>query len=428
MNALYANLRIVLLFLIMVPFSARLGLAANVQSTPLAQVDLKKHADEKYRALFKSFSTVPYQEEAFWQIGMALDTMIDYCSTNNHGCSDLGEIALEIFNLKSGGTKRWWWDDFGWWGWAFIRLYEQTKKPEYLDAAKKCFNNMMPAKNAYKACQEYFKFAEIPRFENGCYNTNLNVAAKELEGIQNTVTNAQFLRLSLALFRQAYQAYTAKPVEVEIAPIKAYWNEAMGQYQWFVNWFKEGLMDISGIANDHILIKERVSTYRMGEPTRGDYANRFWIGDQGLMMAIFTDLLTLHKQLSLKNPLVLDISPLNQELIKKHALSISKGVKKHLVNHEGLLSVFKKDGKDPFPFGDEDDYITGPGVYLTSMIHGAKNNDELNAKFKAAGYNLIIQRNAAAAMDNPTTFINQVSSFNRVANELAALNAALLIQ
>lgn len=426
MNLSYANLRIAFLFLITVSLLGLPNLAANIQNTP-PQVELKNHADKKYHALIKSFATIPYREEAFWQIGMALDAMIDYCSTKNQDCAVLGEIALETFNLKSDGTKQWWWDDFGWWGWAFVRLYEETDKPEYLDAAKKCFNNMMPAKSAYKMCKEYFKFAEIPRFENGCYNTSLSITAKELEGIQNTVTNAQFLRLALALFGQAYQGYTGKSQE-ETTSIKTYWNEAMLQYQWFVNWFKNGLMSTSGIANDHILIKERVSTYRIGEPARGDYANRFWIGDQGLMMTIFTNLLTLHEQLSQENPLALDIRSLNQDLLKKYALSISKGVKKHLVNPEGILCVFKKDEKDLFPFNDEADYLTGPGVYLTSMIHCAEHNDELQAKFKAAGYHLIIQKNAAAAMSNTTTCINEISSFNRTANELAALNAALLIQ
>jgi hypothetical protein len=415
-------------FLLPIFFSLLFGptlWASDVQNTPLVKADLQKHAEEKYRALMGSFSSLPSQHSIFWQIGMAADAMIDHCQNSQIDCQKLGKITLEIFTMKAKSQEKYWWDDYGWWGWSFVRLYKKTKDPQYLNAANVSFSNMLSAKYAWKDCQEFFKISQTPLFENGCYNAPLVNQTDSFQGIQNTVTNAQFLRLSLALFAIYYQDYLTKPTTKQADTIKVYWTEAMEQYHWFLQWFKEGLMNKSFAGEHHILIEERVKKYQDQTNAYSYCPNRFWIGDQGLLMASLTDLHTIFVMLSDKNPLKLDVSKLDNNLIN-NAIGIAKGVKMHLVDQNNILSSYKADNQDRFPFADAADYLTGPGVYLCSMIHCAHNNESLMAKFAGNAYKTILDKNARTAIKNPHN-INGIDSFTVVANDLAALNAAIAL-
>jgi hypothetical protein len=385
--------------------------------------DFQYHASKKYNSLMENLSTIASIENVFWQIGRALDPMIYFVREDKDALKNLGETAAGIFQQKINSGQTWWWDDYGWWGYAFLHLYSLTKDISYLNLTTTCFNNMLAAKNAWSLCNSGFKFAQTPRYNWGCYNTNLSNQGDPLVGIQNTVTNAQYLRLALGLFLIHYSSFIKTKNENDALLSEVYWFLAMEQYRWFLNWFKESLLVSSFAGPHHMLIEERVSKYFDGTKAIAYVPNRFWTGDQGLMMTIFTQLTLVQNLLRKKNPLSLSLTLLDDKLADK-TVYLAKGVKKQLVDNNNTLLPYAMEGIDDFPFYDPSDYSTGTGVYFAAITRCAPHNEVLKQHFHGDAYQLILSKNANDALSRLEN-IQNIDDFHQVASDLAALSAAI---
>ncbi|HXW53080.1 MAG TPA: hypothetical protein VEL47_03130 [Myxococcota bacterium] len=425
------------LSIIIVPltvFFAGLSFASDT-SGAMSPDNLRKRASEKYSALLNGISIVMTDRDVFWQIGMAADPMIDYCQKtgSKEKCVELGEKLLAAFNEKVNNGIQWWWDDLGWHGHPFVRLYEITKDEKYLNAANLCFTKMLAAKRAYDICTDPAKKNIEPKYSNGCFNSYVLAGdGDQNKGIENTVTNAQFLRLALALFNTAYNLYTENAKDIfhnreENRVIgeraKVYWAEAMEQLKWFSDWFKDGLLNDSFFGTNHMLVEERVKRYKNGQEIPNSATNRYWLGDQGLVLWDYSFLHNIRKELSTNNPLALDLSIFDKDM-ESIAVGIAKGVKLLMHDDHWLLIPCQKAPGDDFPYGDDSDYSTGPAVYFSAMVNSARVNEKLKTKFRGDAYNFIIQNNALQAQQR-TDDVSGKNAFITVANDLAALNAAI---
>ena len=104
-------------------------------------------------------------------------------------------------------------------------------------------------------------------------------------GIQNTVTNAQFLVLSIRCFLE-------KKTE-------EYQTLARTAWKWFQNWSDTNVSDDDKLLapppmGEGLLIRERVSTYAFRDgkyPSVLDYQKDFyWTGDQGIFLGAAVDM------------------------------------------------------------------------------------------------------------------------------------------
>lgn len=406
-------------------FCTTISYSASWSTKPTIIRDYEVNAALKYSLLMKSIPTIAVRDDAFWQIGMAVEILLGHCQKLPDQCREVGKIALEIFRIKTHGDKKWWYDDFGWWGNSFVQLYEITHDTAYLDAAHQSFSSMQPAKQAWTKSMNIKKMSQTPLFDHGCYNADLPAETKTFEGIQNTVTNAQYLRLSLGLFQVSYAAYVKNPSEQRAQQAHIHWFETLEQFQWFSNWFGQGLLNKGFAGEHHLLVEERVNKY-MSQAAEPNYAaNRFWTGDQGLIMDIWSRLHTIKQNLQKYNPLNLNIEPLKGD-VESIALGIAKGVKSRLTTASHTFINFFTQGQDQFPFGDTCDYACGPAVFQSAMTQRATHHDALKQKFQGDAYQIIVKACADWAMTFPTPLaIENMDSFMMAVNNLAALSAAI---
>ncbi len=397
------------------------ALAFEVTETPTNK--MREQAQLRYDALFTNLSTIANDPSNFWQIAMALDPMIEFAYANNKNIEELGKIASNIY-LDKLGKGEWWWDDFGWWGHIFTKLYQCTKNVLYFDHAGGCFSAMQASKRAWIDCQDSQKDNETPLFEGGCYNSPIEIPHPDAEQcIQNTVTNAQFLRLAIALYKLSYDLYlTDKNNDVIV---KHYWLELTQQYNWFLSWFTEGLLNNTFAGEHHVLIEERVSKYANKMPASNYIKDRFWTGDQGVMLAAFTDLASIYDSLEKSNPLKLEHAFLKTSL--QQGIDLMKGVQKWLVTSKENSTIlpFERTRLDDFPFNYQSDYKAGPAVLFSSLIDGARNNQApIIQKLQNDGYKIIVDKNYRVAIDQSCD-IENIDDFIQVATNLAAINLAI---
>lgn len=395
----------------------------------LEKTPMVDEAQARYDSLLKNLSTMASDSNNFWQIAMALDPMIEFVFTNKDkvAMEELGQLAHQIFTDKN-NQDAWWWDDFGWWGFAFAKLYQYTQNPLYFNHAGICLSKMITAKRAWNDCKCDEKNTETPLFnsdaDRGCYNSPLEYPHPDaVQGIQNTVTNAQFLRLATILFKISYDLYQKNNSEDAIA--RHYWIELTQQYNWFLAWFNEGLLNNTFAGEHHMLIEERVSKYANKAAASNYMKDRFWTGDQGVMLTIFTDLASIYDSLQQKNPLKLENAFLKTSL--QYAVDLTKGVQKWLVTskEDSTILSFMCTRLDDFPFNYESDYKSGPGVFFSNLIHSARNyQPQITKKLLSDGYQIIVDKNYHGAIERSYD-IKNTDDFIQVAGDLAAINLAI---
>jgi len=206
-----------------------------------------------------------------------------------------------------------------------------------------------------------------------------------------------------------------------------FWDYAIKQYRWFSNWFDNGLLNSRMTGNQESLVEERVGQYRNGDTALGYTKNRAWIGDQGLMMAGLFMLLEIFDELSKYNPLKLDIDGVDGLRISQIGFSIAKATGWALVDYDiGLFRQISKQDDDYFPFGDEEDYAPGPGIYARNLMFLALSNSDYFELFTGDTYRRIIAANASQAAGNPSK-INDMWDLHTVASDLDQITTALAL-
>ena len=270
----------------------------------------------------------------FWRVGNAFDTLIDYFVNVDASNVSLAASALQLFDGGKGGD---WFDDFGWWGIAFLRAARRASllcvNPlTCLYGSTICWQKMddnAPLVWA-KADQQTFRQAK-PRFAGGCWNNNFssvcNPFVERLCGFQNTVTNG----LYQVLAARSFQWWHTLP----------YLDAAKREYNWLGQWFfhpdltaDEDLLftDTSG----RMLVRERVSTYDVyngSYPKVAYYEPKLhWAGDQGLILSAMVDLAP-----------ITPVGP--RDILYNIARGILDGVRGLLVDSQGILQPWSQQEK-----------------------------------------------------------------------------------
>jgi len=205
----------------------------------------------------------------FWHAGNTLDTFMDYLGRAQpqdykKTAAQLAEEAVTIFKETSFDKKTGydptqypldqpplqgcWWDDYGWWGIAFLKVHQLTGDDRHLHVARVCWHFMEAGGRHYQG--------DNPAAEKG---GTWNHDPKDKDpGIQNVVTNGLFLILSARLYIQTRD--------------KQYLDGALAQYHWFVYQLDHGAKHE---LNDDKWLIEQLPL---------DKANGFWTGDQGVLL------------------------------------------------------------------------------------------------------------------------------------------------
>ncbi len=354
----------------------------------------------------------------FWRVGNAFDTLIDYFVNVDASNVGLAASALQLFDGGKGGA---WFDDFGWWGIAFLRAVRHASllyvNPlTCLHSSTTCWQKMddnAPLVWA-KADQQTFRRAK-PRFAGGCWNNSFSVCdpfVERLCGFQNTVTNG----LYQVLAARSFQWWHTLP----------YLDAAKREYNWLGQWFfhpdltaDEKLLftDTSGRK----LVRERVSTYDLYDgsyPEVGYYEPKLhWVGDQGLILSAMVDLAP-----------IMPIGP--RDTLYNIARGILEGVRSLLVDSQGILQPWIPSGED-FQ-GDNSNYATGVGIYMRYLLHAFQRDITLK-RYILQTYKPFIQINAEAVCDSigscPALPDGSAlgGEMECLLNQLAVLNAAVVI-
>src|SRR6185503_15984585 len=200
----------------------------------------------------------------FWHAGNTLDTFMDYLghaqpANYQQTAAMLGAQGVDIFKqvikvdpttspLNDTPPTTAWWDDYGWWGIAFLKVRFLTNDQKYLHAAKVCWHFMDKGGRQYTGG---------PGSQGGTWNHD---PAAHPPGIQNVITNALFLILSGRLYTNTGDSQ--------------YLAGAKAQYAWFEYQLSHGAKhDVPGSPTAW-LIRQLPLT-----PGQG-----LWTGDQGALL------------------------------------------------------------------------------------------------------------------------------------------------
>lgn len=378
-----------------------------------------------------------------WRGSWAFDTLIDYFNTVDDSSSS--ELSKTVLTTTMNAMNGDWWDDYGWDGIASLRAAENlnlddTTKATFIQNAINSWCYMygmgwkiggmstfdvpypsicnwqerisskdgdIGARNVFtywKSKNTPSYWAELqPKYDmGGIWNTTNNANepvrtmnpcshTQELEGIQNTVTNAVFMLLSLRLYKfslnPAYSHYFTD-VAVDTRLIRSSW---LGQLKWFDAWFNlesgssSMKYDINpAFAGTHNLIRERAPQLINNLWSPG-YCNQLgWTGDQGLVLGAFRESIEV---LSNEG----ELSALNASSVSLYG-SIINAVSLacfSTANYSGLSvpvlrpwvqyqTVHNVRSYNLFPAGDDADYQTGIAVfarYLQQAIEAGYQTD-----------------------------------------------------
>jgi hypothetical protein len=360
----------------------------------------------------------------FWRIANAFTTLIDFFRIDGKPNLVIGKSVYDAFQSKN--STGWWYDDYSWWIVAFLRANQYQKfvgvyQKTWPELVQVCWDEMAPATQVWaNADQSKFALAK-PRFGYGCWNHNFLLSDGDDNcdplnrkpnnrpwpacGIQNTVTNTQFL-VCAARFK----------------------NVATG-YRFLWSWFYDATLSednrlLANYPNVGQLVRERVSTFAETPdkkyPAAPNYdKDRHWTGDQGILLGALLELMR--------------IDPNNQKIYRDMATSILGAVKTKLtklVNNRQILQPWTP----PNTIGSIylTDYATGVGVFMRHLLYGYDSGDPvLKPYIASADYKGFIKDNAdavCASVGNCTLPDgSEMDDMECLLNQLAVLNAAIVI-
>jgi len=304
----------------------------------------RKAAEAEYAKLLDAWYYQGDEHRFMWYQGNALDTLIDYVAItqDQERGADLGDKIFTLWAVAK--PQGLWWDDFGWWGIAFLNAaknYEilgQGNASEYLQNAADCLENHMDKATevwslAYEppcdVCiaqppESWHRYE--PRFAGGIWNSafaglspgpqegcNPNKAdpppnppipvgtpgdyCSTLNPVQNTVTNGLFLVLNARYHMQNPGAQKDRS------------EQTLAIYEWFKNWMEIPDDEVTLCFGNQVkpsllnaetgLVRERVGTYArdMTKPSACFTGAKWyepelsWAGDQGIVLGGLVDIL-----------------------------------------------------------------------------------------------------------------------------------------
>jgi hypothetical protein len=343
----------------------------------------------------------------FWHVANTLDTCVEYILKASRRWGDqldarqkvqgMIEKSYQIISdvLESGSVNNFepgfWWDDFGWWGITFHKIYNyydlifkganapKVTKDNCLIVAQECWRILKDI-SSDKVNSSIMAPYKGP-IAGGCWNNwpikEVDGEQKELGGEQNTVTNALFLVLASRLS--------------QVTQNTEYLESAANQYLWFRDWFanylekqaecphpgpQEGLFRClyRGTAELKVLAYERPhdpnnSTYNNGAGGTLIYVpEQLWTGDQGLLLGGLEAL--LEQQNAISNLKVIrDRDPGFPFYVNMIASAVSMSVKEFF-DTSGVLHEAELNGPGATQFAV--DYATGKGVLLRYIEYAQK--------------------------------------------------------
>lgn len=350
---------------------------------PAAPIDdYKESAKQKFASLKQNIAGL-----GFWKLGNALDTMIDYFA--NVDKSNANDVAKTVIGQCNGIIDNWpadwhwtWFDDLGWW----VVSTNRAKRQEFFSAdirdqfaalSTKCWTALTGNAPYTWERREHDTFKQCgPLISGGVWNSywkgtstdylgfkTANPSEKPtLEGIQNTVTNA--------LYQLSAQRYGDTAA-------------AEREYQFLSGWFfQKSYPALWWPQNGKgALVRERVSVFADGKPTKGFEEKWAWTGDLGLILGVFVDRIAN------------GLDPANA---LSYAKALVTGARLSLVDGSGVL----KPSTNPSSAPDHDiaDYATGTGVFWRYLLQAWKlNNPDLHKFLASDDYKKFVQTNAKAA-------------------------------
>jgi hypothetical protein len=373
-------------------------------------------AREKYEALKTLYATNDKNSSpvAFWKLGNAFDTIIDYLDTiDSSSANDVAVMVVAQLNdsiKKLGGYDAAWFDDFGWWSVASQRALQKTYfKPHaalFQGIIQECWSRFTanaPYVWERRGTNRFDNYA--PALSGGVWNAywigtpsnypgpkNGDPSSGTLVGIQNTVTNALYL---MAAHRLGHNDPIAR-------------QAAEREYQFLIGWLDQASYPLWWKLDDKAgLVRERVGHFANGQKAGGFLETWAWAGDQGLMLGNLSDAMT-HLAPGFRGPLL--------ERITK----LIAGVSQRMINSDKILMSFTDLNA---PDGDIPDYETGSGVFWRNALYAWKTNGDLHPVLATPSFQAILRSSATSAANTPTSGL----SFDDLANDLAALVAATVM-
>jgi hypothetical protein len=217
----------------------------------------------------------------FWHAGNTLDTFMDYYKRAKPAgyqkeAAHRAEEAIAVFhdavgedplNPPSVPPKVAWWDDYGWWGVAFLKAFALTTTfPEpyrYLLCAKTCWDFMDKGGRHHNDSD--------PNEKNGTWNHYPG-------GVQNLITNSLFLNLSAQLYG--------------LTNDQKYLNGACDQFAWFYHWFTQGALH-SVTSGGNLVYPSCGTGKSVNEESIQNCKGQYWTGDQGAVLGALNELLKI---------------------------------------------------------------------------------------------------------------------------------------
>jgi hypothetical protein len=269
---------------------------------------------------FKRYDQV-WEVNNFWKRANTFDAFLNFASLvltkwppssypNDHDLSQINKERNNITNknytylldnIQYPGN---WADDYGWWGIAALRARDYRLKTDnkeaaeaWLRAAQMCWQRMYDI--GYDSRGDTFAAKPVP---HGYANISQEGRAQKVDGTKNTVTNANFLVMSL----QLYSAIR----EIDGDAAKNYLRIAYSQYKWFSDWFgvtpsgepSEGYLPYLSphLKDSEVLALERPWGKPDYTPDNSNVPTEpgcVWTGDQGLLLEALTRLLQVKNDL-----------------------------------------------------------------------------------------------------------------------------------
>jgi hypothetical protein len=305
----------------------------------------------------------------FWHAGNAFTTLIDYfvqLDPKNPSLSTLPQQTLASFDQHynerdpNDPYRKWWFDDFTWWGVAFLRAADEAAtigldSGVCLNRAITCWNLTKEGTGVWDRADQTKYRLYGPRFPGGCWNRdyaapygNLPDPPWSVGGRQNTVTNGQYLVLSL-------RCALADP------QVPDFRTAAMTTWTWFQSWNGDGVsidQKLLATLDGSVIYRERASTYARQDgsypPDTSYDPQRYWAGDQGILLGALVD----WAQLDYKNA----------PFYRSQAQALLRGVLATLQDPKNILLAWPSGLFDP----DPGDYQTGPGVFMRYLKYAVQ--------------------------------------------------------
>jgi hypothetical protein len=346
----------------------------------MSKDEFRKAAQATYANLVPAFAAE--SQGYFWRLGHSFDTIVDYFV--NVDASDAGTFATLAIDRYNGGGGAWW-DDYGWWAISALKAAASgvfgDKGVVFRTISLECFDKMYNNAPYGWARADQRAFAQYaPLFAGGVWNHVVDGGCNPgggngLCGRQNTVTNGLYLVASSRL-----------SCDPEVPPYPAYRQASDSEYGFLDQWFNVdlGRSLLHEYAAGRAFVRERVGYFDSSAVDVGYRPDLAWAGDQGLIVGGLA-------------ARMLFASPDEYQTLLAIARRLLAGTPDYLVDPMGFLKPWYP---EPAPGNDNDDYWTGPAVFMRYLL-SAYQNEDLRANILALDYQQFIYTNAKNVVTNP---------------------------